>query len=148
MNPAQRFTEYALDFEKTYADDDWSRLEPHFAADASYVVTGSPAFACHLEGRDAILRGLRKSVDGFDRHCERRVEVLGAPAVEGNRVVLDWAVTYTRPGAPPLRLPGRSTAEIVDGRIQTLSDDFGAADDAALSDWLRDYGDDLDPSYA
>jgi len=148
MNPARRFIEYAADFEKTYADDDWSRLEPYFAEEAVYVVTGSPAFACRLEGRDAILRGLRKSVDGFDRHCERRVEVLGEPEVGENRVVLHWAVTYSRPDAPELRLPGRSTAEYAGEKIEKLCDDFGPLDEAEVTGWIRDYGDGLDPSYA
>ncbi|HME70466.1 MAG TPA: hypothetical protein VKM54_11450, partial [Myxococcota bacterium] len=44
MNPdgtlLQRFVEYAQAFEKTYVDDDWTRLEPYFAPDAVYRVVG------------------------------------------------------------------------------------------------------------
>ena len=37
MGTLASFLEYAEDFEKTYDDDDWSRLERHFAPDAVYV---------------------------------------------------------------------------------------------------------------
>jgi hypothetical protein len=147
MNALQRFLEYARDFEATYADDDWSRLEQYFTEDAVYTVRGLPAFACRIEGRDGILRGLRKSVDGFDRRCERRVEVVGDPEVSENRVVVGWAVTYQRPGSPELRLPGRSTAEYAGAEIKALADDFGPMDETAVDDWIRAYGDGLDPSY-
>lgn len=43
-----RFIAYALDFEQTYDDDDWSRLEHHFAPDAVYEVRNT-AFGCRLE---------------------------------------------------------------------------------------------------
>ena len=39
MDPLQRFGEYAADFEKTFEDDDWSRLNAYFDENASYVVS-------------------------------------------------------------------------------------------------------------
>src|SRR4030095_10724846 len=48
MNPdanlLQRFGESAQAFEKTYVDDDWTRLEPYFAPDAVYRVGGSTSW--------------------------------------------------------------------------------------------------------
>ncbi len=41
MDPLQRFAAYAADFEKTYQDDDWKRLEGYFAEDAVYEVMGA-----------------------------------------------------------------------------------------------------------
>lgn len=49
----QRFVEYAQAFEKTYVDDDWTRLEPYFAPDAVYRVVGSTSWDCCHIGPDA-----------------------------------------------------------------------------------------------
>jgi SnoaL-like domain len=146
MNPLQLFVVYAQDFERTYADDDWSRLEQYFRPDASYEV-GAP-FACSLRGPAAIFAGIRKSLDGFDRRfATREVAIEGAPSVEGDTVALSWAVTYGRPGSPPLVLRGRSRATYADGRIARLADSYDAAAIASTTAWIRSYGADLDPSY-
>jgi len=44
MDPLSRFMAYFQDFELTYRDDDWSRLEQYFAPDAVYRIRGSGAF--------------------------------------------------------------------------------------------------------
>ena len=81
-----RFLAYAQDFELTYVDDEWSRLEQYFTPDATYEVTG--VTPCLLIGRAAIFRGIKKSLDGFDRKFTgRHVEVEGAPKVEGDTVM-------------------------------------------------------------
>ena len=33
MELVERFQKYAEDFEKTYVDDDWSRIAPYFTED-------------------------------------------------------------------------------------------------------------------
>ncbi len=71
MDPLQRFAAYAADFEKTFEDDEWTRLEGYFAEDAIYTVKGTP-FDCEVRGRDAIFRAIKKSIDGFDRHFDKR----------------------------------------------------------------------------
>ena len=53
-----RFFAYAQDFEQTFFDDDWSRLAGYFEPDAVYEVRNVP-FACRIEGRDAIFRGIK-----------------------------------------------------------------------------------------
>ena len=40
MTNLECFAAYAADFEKTFKDDDWSRLERYFAPDATYQVKG------------------------------------------------------------------------------------------------------------
>ena len=144
--PKQRFYEYAVAFEQTYVDDDWSRLAPFFADDAVYEVRGS-GVECRLQGRDAILRGLKKSIDGFDRHCTRRVEVLGTPETDGDTVSVRWQGTYDHSGAPQLVFQGRSIATVRDGLIVHLADEYdpGEADKAAA--WLREHAPGLDMSY-
>ena len=145
MDPLSRFVEYVQDFEKTYVDDDWSRLTKYFAPDATYTVKGAGA-DCHIVGRDAILRGIKKSVSGFDKKfVEREVDFSGAPTVEGSTVRAPWAVTYRKTGAPDFILRGCSTAVYRDGVIATLSDDM-VVDDAGMA-WLGKYGEGLDPKY-
>jgi hypothetical protein len=147
MTPLQRFFVYAQDFEATVKDDDWSRLEQYFAPDATYEVSGDP-FTCRLMGREAIFKGIKKSLDGFDRRfATREVALEGAPVVEGDTVSLSWAVTYGRPGSPPLVLHGRSSATYADGRIARLADSYEAPALASASAWLRQHGSDLEPSY-
>jgi hypothetical protein len=147
MTPLQRFGAYAQDFEQTFKDDDWSRLEQYFAPDATYEVSGEP-FACSLEGPDAIFKGMKKSLDGFDRRfATREIALESAPVVEGDTVSLAWAVTYGRAGSPPLVLRGRSTATFAGDRIARLADSYDAAAIASTSAWLREHGADLDPSY-
>ena len=147
MSPLQRFGAYAQDFEATFKDDDWSRLTPYFASDATYEVSGEP-FACSLRGPDAIFKGMKKSLDGFDRRfASREIALEGAPVVDGDTVSLAWAVTYHRAGSPPLVLRGRSSATYADGRITRLADSYDAPAIASTSAWLREHGADLDPSY-
>ena len=67
MSILQRFAAYAADFEKTLADDDWSRLPQYFSKDAVYRVE-SDLFGCELTGPESIFVGMKKSLDGFDRN--------------------------------------------------------------------------------
>jgi hypothetical protein len=147
MTPLQRFGSYAQDFEATFKDDDWSRLAQYFAPDATYEVSGDP-FTCSIRGRDAIFKGIKKSLDGFDRRfANRDIALEGAPIVDGDTVTLSWSVTYGRPGSPPFVLRGRSTATYADGRIARLADSYDASAGDSFRSWLAAHGRDLDPSY-
>jgi hypothetical protein len=148
MGPLESFLAYAQDFETTYDDDDWSRLERHFAPDAVYEVRNI-AFACRLEGVPAILRGLKKSLDGFDRRLAKRtIGVADGPAVEGDTIAIGWTATYGAPGAPPFVLRGRSTARYRDGVIVELIDEYPDGMDADAAAWIGRYAPGLDASYA
>lgn len=146
MNLLDRFFAYAQDFEKTYADDDWSRLETYFAPDAVYLVE-KVSFACRVEGRDAVLAGMRRSVDGFDRKCKRDLGFNGKPYVEGDRVVLPWKGTYTHGDAPPLAISAIQTADYRDGLIVKLTDLYDDDVAARYDAWLAEHGHGLDPGY-
>ena len=147
MAAIAQFFEYAQEFEKTFVDDDWARLERYFEPDAVYEVRNVP-FGCRLEGRAAIFRGIKKSLDGFDRRfATREIALEGAPEVAGDTVSLSWAVTYGRAGSPPLVLRGRSTATYADGVIARLADSYDASAIDGTTSWLKAYGRDLDPSY-
>jgi hypothetical protein len=147
----QVFMDYAAAFEETYVDDDWSRLIPFFHEDARYEVRGGP-MACEIEGREAIFKGLKKSIDGLDRRFDERViEISDGPHVtavpEGEEVSIGWLVTYRRGESPNIGIPGRSVFTVADGRIAAMRDEYDDAALAPLGAWLQQYGADLDGSY-
>jgi SnoaL-like domain len=146
MSHLPRFMAYAAAFEQTFADDDWSRLEQFFAEDAVYMVSGLPS-PCELHGRDRILRGIKRSLDGFDRRMDHREIVPTAPPTEdGDRVTLHGLVRYRRGDAPPVELHATIVAEFDGDRICRMHDTF-ALDPAAMT-WLASHAADLDGSYA
>jgi hypothetical protein len=149
MDILQEFMVYAGDFERTLSDDDWRRLERYFADDAVYEVKApTPRFGCRLVGRDAIFRGMKKSLDGFDRKFARRdIGLTSGPEVEGEELRLGWTVTYHKEGLTPFVLRGRETARYRDGRIAYLRDDYDAAMEAEFAAWQQQNGVELDPSY-
>ncbi len=147
----QVFMNCAAAFEETYVDDDWSRLKPFFTENATYEVRGGP-LTCAIEGREAILIGLKKSVDGLDRRCDERVlEVKGGPHMRavpaGQQVSLDWVASYRRGDSPVIGLPGRSVFTVADGYITAMRDEYDDAALAPVGAWLQQYGVDLDGSY-
>lgn len=146
MELVPRFLAYAQAFEETYRDDSWTRLEPFFAEDAVYEVENSP-FACRVEGREAIFRAIRKSIDGFDRRFDQRdLEVLAPPTEADGEVHIPWAATYVLGDHPPLRITARTRARYEGGRIVHLVDSYdGAGGD--LSPWAGLTDPPLDPSY-
>jgi hypothetical protein len=141
------FAAYAADFERTFADDDWSRLERHFHDDAEYRVENGP-LACTLSGRPEILAGLRRSLDGFDRRCDaRELRPLAPPERDGNRVAVRWAGTYRVGALPPLEVSGTETAEFRGDRIARLVDVYEEESVSHYATWLARHGCHLDPSY-
>ena len=146
MDVLQRFGAYAADFEKTFRDDDWTRLEPYFEEDAVYTIEGAP-FACEVRGRDAILRAIKKSLDGFDRRMDKReIGPGGAPAVAGRRITVSGSVRYEKKGLEPISIRLSETAEFDEaGRIVRLHDVYPAGQEAALA-WIERHKE-FDPSY-
>lgn len=147
MEIMERFLAYAGDFERTLADDDWSRLGGYFADDATYEVTAT-AFPCRLVGPAAIFAGMKKSLDGFDRFFDRRdIAITSGPELDGEELRMGWAVTYHKAGLPPFVLRGRSRVRYRDGRIAQLQDAYEPGAEAELADWQRATRVSLDPSY-
>ena len=143
MTNFECFAAYAADFEKTFKDDDWSRLERYFAPDAVYEVRNT-GFGCRIEGARAILRGIKHSLDGFDRRLTKRtVDLVGAPVEKGDTVSLGWTATYKTPGAPPFVLRGRSTARYRGDAIVELVDEYPDGMDAEGAAWIETYAPDL-----
>ena len=124
---------------------------PYFRDNAVYEVVGGP-FACKIEGKEAILRGLKKSVDGLDRRFDKRsIDVLSGPDTEplatGDQVTLSWLANYQLAGAPDISFPGKSTVIVIDGQISHLRDDYKEEDLVPFGSWAMEYGADFDGSY-
>lgn len=147
MDILQQFLAYAGDFEKTYVDDDWSRLHKYFTDDAVYEVQ-SESIGCKLEGPDAIFEGIKKSLNGFDRKfTTREIAVVGAPEVDGDEVRMAWTVTYQKEGVSDFVLRGRSVARYRDGKIAYLSDRYDPSVEQEFVAWQQKNNFELDASY-
>lgn len=147
MENLTHFMQYAAAFEQTLADDDWSRLRQYFAPDAVYEVK-SEGFPCRLQGPDAIFKGIKKSLDGFDRKFEgRSVDVTKGPEIAGDTLAMDWVVTYRKAGKTPYPLRGHSEVRYRDGKIVALVDSYDANVGPEAAAWMQQNGMILDPSY-
>jgi hypothetical protein len=114
----ERFEAYAKDFERTFMDDDWARLEQYFTEDAVY---STPANGLRVSGRDNVLATLRAAVSGFDRRCDtRRLDSTEGPRQEENEVFRRWAARFTVAGAPDLEIQGAERAKYRGERIELL----------------------------
>ena len=147
----QIFMDYAAAFEETYVDNDWARLIPFFAEDATYEVRGGP-LACKIAGREAIFSGLRKSIDGLDRRCtDRRLELTDGPSIvdtgEGAELSIGWNAVYQYQEAPTMTLPGRSVFAVTEGVIVEMRDEYDDEEMEIVANWMREYGKGLDGSY-
>jgi hypothetical protein len=146
MSLVTAFVNYALRFEQAYASDDWSIVEPCFTEDASYVVTGAPAFAGIHVGREAVLAHFRAAVNGFDRRFGRRgVEATDGPYEKDGVVMMPWVAIYTAPGAPELRMDGTSTVRFRGTRIQRLEDQIPPESAEKALRWMGEHATKLGP---
>jgi len=118
MRLVERFEAYAADFERTYGDDDWSRLEPYFTEDATY---STPANGVRIPGRQNLLAVLRAAVSGFDRCCDSRaLRTTEGPREEAEQVLREWEAKFTLEGAPGLTITGSERAVFRGDRILLL----------------------------
>jgi len=118
MNLVDRYQAYAADFERTFVDDNWSRLEKYFTDDAKY---STPANGLLVSGRRTVLAVLRAAVAGFDRRCDSRTLVTTqGPCEQGKEVLRQWVATFTIEGAPNLQISGAERAVFRKNRIELL----------------------------
>ena len=134
MNIEGRYQAYAEAFEQSYADNDWSRIEQYFTQDAVYE--GDP----DASGRDAVLAKLKTGVDNFDRRMDSRAPDFEPPTVEGDTLTMKWSVSYTKAGAPDLRISGVETAVFEGDRIALLRDTFDPEAQKAMGEWMAQHG--------
>jgi hypothetical protein len=137
MNPVERFAQYAAAFEVVFEKDDWSLLEPYFTENAVYETIGDGPLAGRHEGREAVFRHLKESLDGFDRRCDaRELEVLEGPEDRDGDVWMRWRVTYRAGDAPPLAMAGEETARFEGDRICGLEDRFAPDTGKEMLAWM------------
>ena len=118
MALVDRFEAYAADFELTFIDDDWTRLERHFSDDAVY---STPANGLRVSGRARVLATLRAAVSGFDRRCDTRsLATTEGPREDGDEVFRKWAARFTLVDAPDLEIDGSERAKFRGERIELL----------------------------
>ena len=135
MDILTHFLAYAGDFEKSYKDDEWARNYPYFTDDAIYEIKGM-GLDCRIIGPQAIFKGIKKSLDGFDRKFDsRKIDITSAPVVEGDKMRVGWTVTYDKAGWTPFPLRGRSEARYRDGKIAYLCDSYDAAMAKEGAEW-------------
>ena len=150
-NGLETMLAYASAFEETYKDDDWTRLAQYFSDDAVYEVRGGP-LACELTGHDAIFNGLKKSLDGLDRQCDKRhIDVLGQPEIttsgDGEQIALDWRVRYGLGDRPEAGFKGRSIVQVSNGLITHLCDEYTDEEMDQFGAWIAEHQLPLDGSY-
>jgi hypothetical protein len=135
MSILARYRAYAAAFEESYADDDWSRIEPFFTENAVYE--GEPQDA---RGREAVLAKLKSGVDGFDRRMDGRTPDFQMPTVDGDTLTMKWTVTYTKAGLPDLVISGVETAVFDGDRIALLRDVFDPVAQKRMGEWMAKHG--------
>lgn len=142
MSSIPRFAAYAAAFEKSYASDDWSHVEPFFAENAVYEIVGAgPPLGGRFEGRDAILAYFRRILDGFDRRfATREIGIVEGPRDRDGSVWLSGWAAYTAPGLPELRFDLEETATFDGDRIVRLEDRYAPEEVARIEAYLREHG--------
>jgi len=147
MDTMTLFLEYAGEFEKSYEDDDWSRLHEYLQPDASYEIVSS-RYGCKLVGPEAIFKGVKKSLDGFDRRFDsRRIEVKDDMQKTDDEFSISWIAHYEKEGLEPLQLHGHSKVVYQDGKIKALTDSFTPEEEGDVQTWIDTSGFDVDLSY-
>lgn len=134
----EQLAAYAMAFEQTFADDDWSRLAPHFAPTAEREVLGGGMLAHHSVGRDELIADLRRNVADLDRRFDLRIpEILAGPDERDGVVWMNWRLTLRRAGIPDLLVEGSHGTWHRDGQItrieERVSDEVGARVDAFVA---------------
>jgi hypothetical protein len=136
MSVLELFLAYEADFEKTIADDRWSRLERYFTENAVYQTYGK--HGRRTRGRAAIFERLRRELDALDRRCKwRRVVTTSGPEVDENRVLRNWVVTFHIDGAADLMIEGSERVTYDGDRISVLEEEPSETAERHLLAWMK-----------
>ena len=146
MGLMEKFAAQRGAFENAYVHGDWTPLEAFFHEDVTYEVMNMP-FHCVVQGRTAMLDGMRRSIAGFDKHCIRTLGINTVVREEGRNVLVWGGMRYERDGAPPLSSRLWEIATYRDGLIERLVDIYEDGAEAAYEEWMSCWGEGLDPRY-
>lgn len=141
------FFTYMRAFETACLSGDWSPVAACFAADARHDLPGGGPFGVSTRGRDAVVAGLRASVEGVDRRFDARIpEIIEGPVPTPAGVVMRYALTLRRAGLPDLRFEGNHRTVFEAGLI-TILEDVPAPETAARAEaYLAQHAAKLKPS--
>ena len=130
------FKAYEADFEKTYADDKWSRLDRYFTENAIYQTYG--AAGRRTKGREKVFRRLQRELDALPRRCKwRRVVTTSGPEVDENRVLRSWVATFHIDGAADLMIEGSERITFDGDRIAMLEEEPSETAERHLMAWMK-----------
>jgi len=154
MPLTSHFVDYVIDFERAYKNDDWTHVEAYFSPDAVYEVRNTN-FDCRLQGPKNIVKGFKRSLDGFDRKLKRTIEVIEGPNEHDDKVTFVWVGRYESPKLRPLSaeypdvvvVSARQTAHYQDGLITMLIDDHLPGNKERYTTLLKSYGHIFNPAY-
>ena len=135
----ERFKSYADDFELTFVDDDWKRLEKYFSCDAIYSTVG--LHKTRTEGRKRLLDVLKHNISNFDRKCDSRtLTTVDGPHLNEQILTRTWRSEFTLQGADDLVIEGHEKAVYVGKHIVLLEEEIFAVSAARMAAWLERYG--------
>ncbi|MFN3513815.1 MAG: hypothetical protein ACK41C_12260 [Phenylobacterium sp.] len=147
MSLIPQFVAQRAAFEEAYQTGQWHLLSGFFADDLVYEVLNMP-FHCRLEGRAAVISGLQRSVERFDQLCRRTVGIGAVIREEGANVLVNSGIRFERDDAPPIEVRLWEIATYHEGKIRRLMDIYDAPDHDRFAEWMAEWGEGLDPSYA
>ena len=140
MTLTARFLAYIAAYERSYGDDDWTRLEPFFSEDAVHEVSGGSPLGGHWQGRNALIANLRQRAESFDRRFDGRVVgPRGMPVQMGDAVALPWRAVYRLNRAPRdvLKIEGTQVASYSKDQIKRLRDQLRPRTDRLIRNYLQ-----------
>ena len=139
-----RFAAYAGAFEKAYASDAWSLLEPFFTENAVYDAGIEPPVGGTIAGREQVLAFFKQVTDRFDkRFASREIALLEGPHEEGDGVWIRGSASYRAPGVPTLVLRLKEVARFEGDRIYRLEDHYEPAMQKEIAEYIEKYGEPL-----
>ena len=131
------FLAYVRDFELACITGQWSLLERHFAPAAAHRVPGEGPLAVDDRGREAVIAGLRRSVETLDRRFDSRVpEILDGPTLRPDGLWMRWRLSFRRAGLLPLELEGEHVAAYEGGVITRLDEQLLDGADRRAAEYL------------
>lgn len=146
MNLISRFAAQRSAFELAYENGDWDSVGAFFHDDIVYEVMNMP-FHCVVAGRSAVLAGLDRSIERFDKKCKRTVGIGSIVREEGPNVLVDAGIRFEREGAPTLDARLWEIATFRDGLIERILDIYAPGANANFAEWMAKWGEGLDPRY-
>ena len=126
----ERFIRYAAAFEQAYESRDFSKLEPFFTEEATYVTHAPDLPDQRHEGRGAVLGYLDWMTEHFDQRFEsRQLFRVSGPEVVGDHIELHGIAVYTLDTGERCHLSLTEHAHFEGDRIARLVDhlSLGAA---------------------